>query len=536
LEKKGKNMFEEQRRRDFLKLTGAGIAGATLGSVTTAQSAPPRTNSPSGISFDVKAFGATGDGKTLDTPSIDKAIDAAAATGGGVVRFPAGNYLCFSIHLKSHITLFLDPGATIVAADTPASGGGYDPPEPNAWDHYQDFGHSHWHNSLIWGEGLQNISIEGQGLIWGKGLSRGDRDLALAAGVGNKSISLKNCRNVTLRDISILHGGHFAILATGVDNLTIDNLKIDTNRDAIDVDCCRNVRISNCSVNSPWDDGICLKDSYGLGFARSTDHVTITNCYVTGGYEEGTMLDATFKRFPVDYKVPRNGRIKFGTESNGGFRNITISNCVIEDCRGIALESVDGAILEDVTITNVTMRDLVDVPFFIRLGARMRGPEGTPVGEVRRVLISSVVVSNCASRQATLITGIPGHYIEDLRMSNILIEHRGGGTKEDAAIQPPEQEKDYPDPNRFGPLPAHGFYIRHVKGIEIKDVEVRPMKPDMRPGVVLEDVEGAELIHIKLPKTADVPSIVLKNVKDFSITQSKPVPDTHVDSAEQKTL
>jgi polygalacturonase len=341
---------------------------------------------------------------------------------------------------------------------------------------------------------------------------------------------------VTLRDISVLHGGHFAILATGVDKLTIDNVKIDTNRDAIDVDCCRNVRISNCSVNSPWDDGICLKDSYGLGFARSTDHVTITNCYVTGGYEEGTMLDATFKRFPVDYKVPRNGRIKFGTESNGGFRNITVSNCVIEDCRGIALESVDGAILEDVTITNITMRDLVDVPFFIRLGARMRGPEGTPVGEVRRVLISNVVVSNCASRQATLITGIPGHNIEDLRMSNMLIEHRGGGTKEDAAIQPPEQEKEYPDPNRFGPLPAHGFYIRHVKGIEIKDVEVRPMRPDMRPGFVLEDVEGAELIHVKLPKTAGVPSIVLKKVKDFSITQSKSVPDTQVESAEQKTL
>ena len=196
-----------------------------------------------------------------------------------------------------------------MAADAPAAGagGGYDPPEPNAWDKFQDFGHSHWHNSLIWGEDLQNISIEGQGLIWGKGLSRGDRDLELAAGVGNKSISLKNCHNVTLRDISILHGGHFAILATGVDNLTIDNLKIDTNRDAIDIDCCRNVRVSNCSVNSPWDDGICLKDSYGLGFARSTDHVTITNCYVTGGYEEGTMLDATYKRFAPDFKVPRNG-------------------------------------------------------------------------------------------------------------------------------------------------------------------------------------------------------------------------------------
>jgi polygalacturonase len=529
-------------RRDFLKLTGAGIAGSALTSATTVQAAPAKTktkaNPSAGSALDVKTFGASGEGKTLDTPAINQAIDAAAAAGGGIVRFPAGSYLCYSIHLKSHITLYLDPGATIVAADAPATGasGGYDPPELNPWDKFQDFGHSHWHNSLIWGESVENISIEGQGLIWGKGLSRGDRDVALAAGVGNKSISLKNCHNVTLRDVSILHGGHFAILATGVDNLTIDNLKIDTNRDAIDVDCCRNVRISNCSVNSPWDDGICLKDSYGLGFSRPTDHVTITNCYVTGGYEEGTLLDATYKRFAPDFKVPRNGRIKFGTESNGGFRNITVSNCVIENCRGIALESVDGAILEDIAITNITMRDLVDVPFFLRLGSRMRGPEGTPVGELRRVLISDVVVSDCASRQATIVTGIPGHYIEDVRFNNILVLHQGGGTKEDAAIQPPELENVYPDPNRFGPLPAHGFYIRHAKGIEIRNVEVRPMKPDLRPGFVLDDVNGVELIHVRLPHHSDAGSVVLKNVRDFSVTHSKPLADTEVESAELKTL
>jgi polygalacturonase len=527
-------------RRNFLKLTGAGIAGSALATATAVQAAPARTKTHSAAPacLDVRAFGAAGDGQTLDTPAINRAIEAASAAGGGVVRFPAGSYLCYSIHLKSHITLYLDPGATIVAANAPVAGaaGGYDPPEPNPWAKFQDFGHSHWHNSLIWGEDLENISIEGQGLIWGKGLSRGDRDVILAAGIGNKSISLKNCRNVTLRDVSILHGGHFAILATGVDNFTIDNLKIDTNRDAIDIDCCRNVRVSNCSVNSPWDDGICLKDSYGLGFARSTDHVTITNCYVTGGYEEGTMLDATYKRFAPDVKVPRNGRIKFGTESNGGFRNITISNCVIEDCKGIALESVDGAILEDVAITNITMRDIVDVPFFLRLGSRMRGPEGTPVGELRRVLISNVVVSNCASRQATLISGIPGHDIEDVKLSNILVLHRGGGTKADAAVQPPELENGYPEPGRFGTMPAHGFYIRHVKRIEIKDVEIRPMQPDLRPGFVLEDVDGAELIYIKLPQISGVPSLVLKNVKDFSITQSKPLADAEVESAEQKTL
>jgi hypothetical protein len=158
------------------------------------------------------------------------------------------------------------------------------------------------------------------------------------------------------------------------------------------------------------------------------------------------------------------------------------------------------------------------------------------VGELRRVLISNVVVSNCASRQATIIAGIPGHYIEDVRLSNVLVLHQGGGTKEDAAIQPPELENVYPDPNRFGVLPAHGFYIRHVKRIEMRDVEVRAMKPDMRPGFVLDDVSGVELIHVKLPQTAEVPSLVLKNVKDFSITQSKPVADARLESAEQKTL
>src|ERR1700681_2660845 len=151
-------------RRDFLKLTGAGIAGSALGTPATAHAsaAAAKTNSACPEILDVRAFGANGDGKTLDTPAINKAIDAAADGGGGMVRFPAGSYLCYSIHLKSHITLFLDPGATIVAADSPvaSAGGGYDPPEPNAWDQFQDFGHSHWHNSLIWGEDLENISIE----------------------------------------------------------------------------------------------------------------------------------------------------------------------------------------------------------------------------------------------------------------------------------------------------------------------------------------------------------------------------------------
>ena len=184
------------------------------------------------------------------------------------------------------------------------------------------------------------------------------------------------------------------ILATGVDNFTLDNVKFDTNRDGVDIDCCKNVRVSNCFVNSPYDDGICLKSSYALGYARSTENVTITNCQLSG-YDEGTLLDGTYQRSDnPQYHFSPTGRIKFGTESNGGFKNITISNCVFDYCRGLALESVDGALLEDVTINNITMRDVVNDPIFIRLGARMRGPADTPVGEIRRVIISNIVSYN----------------------------------------------------------------------------------------------------------------------------------------------
>src|SRR5262245_62467094 len=328
-------------RRHFAFLATAPLALALVFSISSlpgSLSAAPQANA-----YNVRKFGATGDGKTLDTAAINKTIVAAAAAGGGTVYFPAGNYLSVSIHLKSNIALYLDQGATIIAATTSRSVT-YDPPEPNQWDAYQDFGHSHWHNSLIWGEGIENVSILGPGMIWGKGLVRANQ---VPQGGGNKSISLKLCRNVVIRDVSILHGGHFAILATGVDNFTIDNIKVDTNRDGIDVNSCRNVRISNVSINSPFDDGICLKSDYALGFPRATENVTIANSQVSG-YDEGSFLDGTFKRMdPKTYSKQRTtARVKFGTESNGGFKNITISNVVFDYSRGFALEEVDGGTFE----------------------------------------------------------------------------------------------------------------------------------------------------------------------------------------------
>ena len=571
-------------RRDFLRMGGIGaaVAGVPAFSLAAAaQEASVASSSVTGI-FDVRRFGATGDGKALDTQAVNRAIDAAAAAGGGMVMFPAGTYLCFSIHLKSQVHLYLSQGSTILAADSPKpgeqsgyNGGAYDAAEPNtAWDAYQDYGHNHWHNSLLWGEDLYDLSITGPGLIYGRGLSfgagpapssstvlpgfgatpaahpgappppprhfspRGDYPMYQAEqpGVGNKAIALKNCRNVLFRDFSILKGGHFGFLLTGVDNLTIDNIKIDTDRDGIDIDCCQNVRVSNCTVNSPWDDGICPKSSYGLGYARPTRNVTITNCWVTGYYELGSVLDGTFKKFAPEVRVPRTGRIKCGTESNGGFINITISNCVFEGCQGYAIESVDGAIIEDLTITNTTMRDLVSPPFFLRLGGRLRGPkESTKVGVMRRIAISNLACFAGPQRQGSIVSGIPGYAIEDLKFSNIYIETAGGGTAEDAKAQPAEQEDAYPDPGRFGVIPASGFFLRHVRNLEMSHVEIAYATPDARPPFHLHAVERADFFAVTAPRSADG-AFVLQDVKDLRIGWSRAAADGAWASIDEKVL
>jgi polygalacturonase len=473
--------------------------------------------------FDVRAFGAKGDATTLDTDAINRTIAAAHAAGGGTVRFPAGSYLSTSIHLQSHVGLFLDHGATIVAADTSASL--YDDPEPNPWDRFQDFGHSHWHNALMWGEGVEDVSITGPGLIHGKGLVRSQNAQNLVKGVADKTISLKNSRNILIRDISIYHGGWFAILATGVDNLTIDNIRIDTNRDGIDIDASRNVRISNVTVNSPFDDGICLKSSYGLGVARATENVTITNCQVSG-YDEGTLFDGTYKR-TVKYNRGTTGRIKFGTESNGGFKNITISNCVFDYSRGLAIESVDGGLIEDVSITNLTMRGIVNAPIFVRLGNRARGPSTHPSpGVIRRVRINNVVASNVDARHGVLISGIPGHLIEDLGLSDIRIAYQGGGTAADAAREPPEKETEYPEPDMFGNIPAYGLYARHVKALTARDITFTVDNADARPAFHFEDAAGVDLERIVIPSGPAGSRFTLRRTTEFLLRNSPGLPDT----------
>jgi polygalacturonase len=525
-------------RKEFLaSMLAAGVSStsALAQSMHKAALSAPAGGPQPGI-YNVRTFGAAGDGATIDSPAINRSIEAASQSGGGTVYFPSGNYLCHSLRLKSSVSLYLDAGATIVAADVPPEGtttGGYDPAgPPQPWESYQDFGHNHWRNSLLWGEDLHDVSILGPGLIWGKGLSRGEaRELprAESPGVANKAIALKNCRNIILREFSVLKGGHFAILLTGVDNATIDGLKIDTNRDGIDIDCCKNVRISNCTVNSPWDDAICPKSSFALGYARATENVTITNCYVTGIYEYGTLLDGTFRRmqYPLGSRPPV-GRIKCGTESNGGFKNIAVSNCIFEGCRGFALETVDGAQIEDIAVTNITMRDLAQSPIFLRLGARMRGPKGAAPGVLRRVLLSNIVSSNAVAEYPSIISGIAGSMIEDIQISDMYLQQKGGGTKEWAALQPPEKPDGYPEATMFGTLPAQGFFIRHARNVQFGNVEISAAQPDERPLFWMQDVDGVDLFRVK--GSQQTRGFALRDVKEFRNFGSRTLPDKTADS------
>jgi polygalacturonase len=289
----------------------------------------------------------------------------------------------------------------------------------------------------------------------------------------------------------------------------------------MDIDCCTNVRITNCSVNSPFDDGICLKSSFGLGYSHATENVIISNCRVSG-YDEGTMLDGTFKHETEKKNYPGGtptGRIKMGTESNGGFKNIIISNCQFEYCRGLALETVDGGIIEDININNILMRDVTSAPIFLRLGARMRGPKDVPVGKLRRVNINNVQVYN-ADWQAVIISGIPGHDIEDIKLNNIKIYYKGGGTAAQATRNVPEMEKDYPEPNGFGTLPAYGFFIRHVNKLQMDGIDVSFLHNDERPALILNHVTGAALRFVHAQTIPGKSSLKLENVQNVSLHQS----------------
>jgi len=450
----------------------------------------------SALDYNVRDFGAKGDGKTLDHEAINAAIDTCVAHGGGRVVLPAGTYLCGSIRMKSHVELHISAGAMILAA--PASMKAYDEAEPWEGTAYQDGGHTYFKNSLIYAIGQEHVSITGRGMIDGLGLTKKDTEKGGRLqggniGTGDKAVAFKLCRNILIRDITIYRGGHFGIILSGCELGTVDNVTIDTNRDGFDIDCCKYLTVSNCKINTPRDDALVLKSSYALKEPVITEHIAISNCIITG-YRLGSLLDGSYVPEPVNWVC---GRFKLGTESNGGYRNISLSNCTFIYSSGLAFEEVDQGIMENITVSNITMNHVHHYPIYITTGCRNRGPkERTTASMGRDIMISNLVANDVDSLAGIIVTGMPGAPLRNISLNNIQLQFRGGGRAELAKKEYREQGTNYPEPKFAKETPAYGLFARHVDGLEIHNVTFRTMKPDYRPAAMLVDVKNASITDL----------------------------------------
>ncbi len=418
--------------------------------------------------FDVRSFGAKGDGRTKDTRALQAAVDACHQAGGGTVLLPPGTYLSGSVRLGSDVRLHLDHGATLLASPERSD---FDPYEKLGFKNAADVETSFFHHSLLWAEDAERVAVTGTGQILGNRKRRG----------GPKMIALKRCRHVAVRDLTIRDSPNYCVSLLGTDYVSIDGVTILNGfADGIDPDCCRHVRIANCHIES-WDDAIVPKTSRSLGDRRSTENVTVTNC----------VLASACNCF------------KLGTESGGDFRNIAVCNCVMFPLQGkqlpisgISLLSVDGSNIEGVAVSNVTMKD-VRCPIFLRLGNRGRDL-ATPVpGSLRDVVISDVVATG--AKWPCAVVGITDHPVEGVSLRNLRLACRGGGTRDEARAEVPELVAKYPTADMFATYPSYGFYFRHARDVRVSCVDFRCGAPDARPAVVCDDVSRLTLDALGTP-------------------------------------
>jgi polygalacturonase len=472
-------------RRELLGIGLLAVGGGISSAPAWAQSAPA-----AGLRvFNVREYGAVGDGKTLDMDALNRAITACNAGGGGVVYLPPGTYLSGTVVLQSNVTVYLEAGATLLGSTQLA-------------DYSHQAGPSRTGDAngkhLVFARDAENVGLAGPGRIDGQGRAfwvpsgrvvpppaESWRDVATydwkPLDRPSPLVEFYNCKNLRLEDIRIENAAGWTLRPIQCENvfirgITIKNPVIGPNTDGIDPTCCRNVFISGCHIDT-GDDAICLKSEspYG-GEPQVSKNIRISNCVLT---------------------CCCNG-LKFGTATRGGFENVTFTNSIIfnEDVdlkarviSGIALEMVDGGWLEGVVISNIRMQR-VRTPIFIRRGNRRPRPDGTP-GTLRGVMIENVHATG--SILTSSVTGLPGFDVEDVTLSNIRIESVEGGKAEWVARNMPEVPGSYPEARMFGRLPAYGLYCRHVAGLRVRNLELRAAADEARPALVCDDVKDLEI-------------------------------------------
>ena len=461
--------------------------------------------------FDIRSFGARGDGQTLETRAIQKAIDAAASNKGGRVVFPPGKYLTGTIRLKNQVKLHLEKGAVLLGSTDPS--------------HYQRLNFL----ALIMADGQQGIGIGGQGVIDGQGKILADDLIAPIkpgsfpdAGESKRPVILnfRNCRDVTVRDITLRESACWVQLYRDCDRVLIENIRVRTlaaiTNDGLDLDGCSNVVVRGCDIDSE-DDALCLKSS-----RRFCENILIENCRLRSSCNA----------------------LKFGTASSKGFRNIRVRNLDIYDTylSGIALQIVDGGLMENIHISNVRMNS-TNNPIFIRLGHRN---VDSPVGSIKGVTISDVhaVIPNrrksemnkfpsywrhlCTTLITGSITGLPGHPVRNVMLKDVSITYGGiGDSPKPDHIRlkdlgkVPECAEKYPESKMFGVLPAWGLYCRHAENLIFDNVVLKVSGEDYRSAAVFDDIMKLKLDRFRILSSGKEPALVLHDVRNADIHRSE---------------
>ena len=450
--------------------------------------------------FNVRHYGAVADGTTNDAPAINKAIDACNAAGGGTVFVPTGIYGSGSIRLKSNVTLALDKGAVLKALP-----GVMNPWEPNPNDKgLMDSAYYHWQASLIWGENLRNVRIFGPGTLDGAALTRSSK---VKKGTGDKGIALKLCKNIEIRNLNIREGGHYAILATGCEDMLIDNVTIKTSRDGLNLSQCKDVKVVHCHIDAVryedghpagGDDAIKLGSDLSLGKARPSVNITIRNCFLASGCNT----------------------LQFGTETIGSFKNIRFENIRIIRAGkvGISITTNDGSIIDGVHYKDITMEKTF-TPIFMKISDVARVPEGAyKRGAIRDVTFENITATDCFSyfknrEMPCVIWGKPGSPIENIEFKNIRITVKGGHPALEALLDPEENDERFP--RHIGAIPAYAWYLRHIRNVRFFNCRFGFEKNDDRPALVVDDGENVAFEQCDFQKGADcVSRIGFRNVAE----------------------
>ncbi len=481
-------------RRVWLAVLGAaGLVAVSTAGIASA-GVPSGSLAPQAV-FNVRNFGATGNGSTNDTPAIERAINAAADVGGGTVEFPPGTYRAGgTIHLKSNITIMLDAGATVTGSSS-----GYDPPESNPFDDFQDFGHSHFHNAMFYGDRLSNIAFVGPGAIDGNDhLITGNP----SSGQADKIISLTRCNGLTLNNITLRQGGHFAALINGCTNVTSDHLTIRTagDRDGWNIISTTNVTITNADIAAN-DDALVFKSDYALGAKLTNGHVTVTDSRLSAGCCNALM---------------------FGSETCGDFTDYNFDRITITGANksGLGLVSMDGAVISDVHYRNITMTG-VSSPIMQKIGTRRRCGNNPGIGSIHHITYDNITGVGKSSPQysPTLWGADSTHRIHDISFNNVKLTVPGAHSNIGTGV--PSNDPNNYNPNSIGTRPSYGWYIHNANNISFTSgSQVDYASGDARPAVITNAGSTVTFDGFKAERSTGSTDMVFQSINPYCVRNS----------------